>query len=86
VLLELFPLPPGVEVAPSSLQPRVSISDSDAASLASEATSIPGYHTVTILSNTRITAPDWNQDVRHFDLAFDEDIEYIFLPDLASAD
>ena len=79
MLLQLYPLPPGVEVVPPNPEPRVSIADAKAASLAPEATSIPGYYTATIVGNTRITAPDWQQDVRHFDLEFDEDIEWVLL-------
>ena len=77
MLLQLFPLPPGLEVLPGNPEPRVSIADGDTASLASDATCIPGYYTATISTNSRITAPDWYQDVRHFELTFDEDIECV---------
>ena len=77
-LLELFPLPPGLEVKPDGIpEPRVSIIDAEPASLPPAAGCFKGYHTATIFSNTRTTAPDWYQDVRHLDLDFDEDIEYV---------
>lgn len=76
-LLSLFPLPPGLEVKPDGLpEPRVNIIEPEPVAAAPEVSSFKGYYTATITSNTRITAPDWYQDVRHFDLDFEEDLEY----------
>jgi sulfite reductase alpha subunit-like flavoprotein len=33
------------------------------------------YHTATVKCNRRITADDWNQDVRHFEFGFVDDIQ-----------
>lgn len=50
------------------------------------------YHTATIKANTRLTSADWYQDVRHFELDFDEDIKYdpgdvaAIHPEVSSAD
>ncbi|EKM53089.1 uncharacterized protein PHACADRAFT_259251 [Phanerochaete carnosa HHB-10118-sp] len=76
-LLELFPLPSGLEIKPDViLEPRVSIIEGEPAALWPDTGLFKGYHTATVSSNTRITAPDWYQDVRHFDLDFDEDLDY----------
>lgn len=76
MLLKLFPLPPGVEIAPEGIpEPRVSILDVDAPALPPEVADTKGHYTATVTANTRITAPDWYQDVRHFDLDLEEDIE-----------
>lgn len=80
-LLEVFPLPLGVELLPETIPaPRVSIVDSpDLSSLSLSGTKADdGYRTVTLTKNERITAEDWYQDVRHFDFDFDEDIQYVF--------
>lgn len=37
----------------------------------------PDYHNATLKSNTRITASDWFQDVRHLEFTFDEDIQCV---------
>ncbi|KZT25065.1 riboflavin synthase domain-like protein [Neolentinus lepideus HHB14362 ss-1] len=36
----------------------------------------PRYHWATLRVNRRITAPDWWQDVRHFEFDFDEDVQF----------
>ncbi|KAF7975974.1 hypothetical protein HWV62_8118 [Athelia sp. TMB] len=78
-LLLIYPLPPGVEIIPSNnvLPPRVSLSliEEDPHSEIPLATD-KEFHTATIKCNTRITAADWSQDVRHFELAFADDIQY----------
>jgi sulfite reductase alpha subunit-like flavoprotein len=35
---------------------------------------LPNYHRATVSSNERITATGWNQDVRHMEFDFEEDI------------
>ena len=37
------------------------------------------YHLATVVRNKRTTAPDWHQDVRNFEFAFDDDIQYAFV-------
>ena len=76
-LLQLFPLPPGLEVKPDGLpEPRASVTAAPAA-VPPAAGAPPGVHTATVARNTRITDPAWYQDVRHFDLDFDEDLECV---------
>lgn len=76
MLLQLFPLPPGLEVVPEGVpEPRVRILEAVTSPLPSEDRPIKGYFTATVASNTRITAADWYQDVRHYDLDFEEDIQ-----------
>ncbi|KAH9837670.1 riboflavin synthase domain-like protein [Rhodofomes roseus] len=80
-LLEFYPLPPGLEVqtADSLPLPRVSILDADASTPAPCRTPLdddPQHYTATVSCNRRITAEDWYQDVRHFELDFDEDVRY----------
>lgn len=78
-LLKLFPLPPGLEIAPDGIpEPRASIVDCTTP-LSPEATHHLGYFTVTVSKNTRITAAAWYQDVRHFELDASEDLEYVIL-------
>lgn len=38
---------------------------------------VPGYYEATLSANERITAEGWNQDVRHFEFDFDDDIQYV---------
>ncbi|KAI0338669.1 riboflavin synthase domain-like protein [Trametopsis cervina] len=79
-LLVTFPLPPGVAVLPDGKPlPRVHVVEGYDPSIAVGRLSISGkqdYLTATIARNDRITAQDWYQDVRHFDLDFDEDLDY----------
>ncbi|GJE93014.1 sulfite reductase flavoprotein subunit alpha [Phanerochaete sordida] len=76
-LLSLFPLPPGLEVKPDGLpEPRASVTEPEPAAVPPDAGSFQGYYTATVARNTRITDPEWYQDVRHFDLDFDADLEY----------
>lgn len=75
-LLQLFPLPPGLEVVPDGIpDPRVKILEAVTSSFPSEDQPTKGYFTATVASNTRITAADWYQDVRHFELDFEEDLQ-----------
>ncbi|KAJ3540375.1 hypothetical protein NM688_g6234 [Phlebia brevispora] len=75
-LLELFPLPPGAEIAPDTIpEPRVSIIEGAASSTTNGLTREVDSYRATVSSNKRITAKDWYQDVRHLDLDFEEDIK-----------
>lgn len=79
ILVKLLPIPPGLDVQPADglPPPRVSIADADAATLADCVDPLendPQSHIATVSCNRRITAEDWYQDVRHFELDFDEDV------------
>ncbi|EPS94182.1 hypothetical protein FOMPIDRAFT_1153432 [Fomitopsis schrenkii] len=97
ILVKLLPIPPGLDVQPADglPPPRVSIADADAATLADCVDPLendPQSHIATVSCNRRITAEDWYQDVRHFELDFDEDVGYepgdiaIVHPEAQSAD
>lgn len=77
-LLELFPLPPGVEVAPEGIpEPRVSVLEGPASPSRVVIADEDDSYVATVSINTRITAKDWYQDVRHLELDFDEDLQYV---------
>lgn len=81
-LLELFPLPSGVEVSldgNSLPPPRVSMVPEVDASPNETNLFPPEYHFATLISNERTTSQDWYQDVRHIEFEFDQDISYVFL-------
>ncbi|KAH9921665.1 riboflavin synthase domain-like protein [Fomitopsis serialis] len=80
-ILELYPLPPSVKVQSADGLPpaRVSITDAGAQTLTACPNPLdddPQHYTATVSCNRRITAEDWYQDVRHFELNFDQDIRY----------
>ena len=82
VLLQLFPLPDGVEA--ESIDdlppPRVSIHDADKSAEVTRKDPLVAdrqYHNAVLACNRRITAADWYQDVRHFDFQLDENVEYV---------
>ncbi|KAI0728825.1 riboflavin synthase domain-like protein [Fomitopsis betulina] len=80
-LSKLFPMPPGLDVQSADGLPpsRVSMTDADATTLAvcvDPLDNDPQHHIATVSCNRRITAEDWFQDVRHFELDFDEDVSY----------
>ena len=77
-LLELYPLPPGIDILPDGIpQPRVSISDGPALETGHSVGVPDDYHLATVSANRRVTAEDWYQDVRHFEFEFDEDLQYV---------
>ncbi|KAJ7914880.1 hypothetical protein B0H13DRAFT_2232043 [Mycena leptocephala] len=63
-LLLNYPLPPNVEIIPAATipPPRVSMAR------------IPCFYSATVKCNTRITAEDWYQDVRHLEFDFKDEI------------
>ncbi|KAF8903479.1 hypothetical protein CPB84DRAFT_1814646 [Gymnopilus junonius] len=80
-LLDISPLPPGIEIKPANVLPstRVSLNPTSQTTLESSADPLKSdtlYHTATVKANDRITAEDWYQDVRHFEIDFDDDIQY----------
>ncbi|KAF8654746.1 hypothetical protein AX16_003401 [Volvariella volvacea WC 439] len=80
-LLALNPLPDGFEMIPETQIPpsRVTIRP---ATQQEETESLDpllddsAYHTGVVKQNQRISANDWNQDVRHFEFEFEDDIQY----------
>ncbi|KAJ3507247.1 hypothetical protein NLJ89_g6413 [Agrocybe chaxingu] len=80
-LLEMFPLPPGIEMIPVSDIPpaRVQLIPAEQETLEKAQDPLKTdltYHTATVKANTRMTASDWYQDVRLFEFSFEEDISY----------
>ncbi|KAL0571445.1 NAPDH-dependent diflavin reductase [Marasmius crinis-equi] len=78
-LLQVLPLPPGLEAHPADETPpaRVSISAASPSPLVDDSLNgAKGYHDCVVTCNDRITAEDWYQDVRHLEFTFREDIEY----------
>ncbi|CAA7262674.1 unnamed protein product [Cyclocybe aegerita] len=80
-LLEMFPLPRDIEMIPVSDIPPARVQLNPASQETFEKAQEPlktdlTYHTATVKANTRMTASDWNQDVRRFEFSFEEDISY----------
>ncbi|KAF9502092.1 riboflavin synthase domain-like protein [Pleurotus eryngii] len=83
-LLEIYPLQPGVEpISPNAKpNPRASfvVSSSQSLSKSSDVYWISDrqttYRQATVTKNQRITSQDWYQDVRHFEMDFEGDLNY----------
>ncbi|KAF7312179.1 NADPH-dependent diflavin oxidoreductase 1 [Mycena indigotica] len=75
VLLQTCPLPPNVSIVAETAvpAPRVSLRPCLTRHAYSPQTSPPS---ATVKSNHRITSKDWNQDVRHLEFEFHDDIHY----------
>lgn len=75
-IMELYPLPDTTPIIPSSKVPqsRVVLKHNSTAR-ESAPHYFPDSLSATIITNTRTTAKDWNQDVRHIELQLDEDVE-----------
>ena len=81
-LLTILPLAEGLSVIPTSDVPpaRVSITSAPKDSVGENPKPFDidkGYHLATVEEIRRITAEDWNQDVRHLKLKFEDDIQYV---------
>lgn len=87
VLKELYPLPDNYEEEryPAEHElphPRVAFSNplgpvQDVEALVEKGfLKANGHHLATVIINKRITAPEWEQDVRHFELEFEGDVRY----------
>ncbi|TBU41104.1 riboflavin synthase domain-like protein [Dichomitus squalens] len=81
VLLEAYPLPDGLEreLFDSLPSPRVAITEADTDAQITRKDPLVAdreYHTATLVVNSRLTAEDWYQDVRHFEFELAEDVEY----------
>jgi sulfite reductase alpha subunit-like flavoprotein len=79
-LLQLCPLSPGVEIISTedTPSPRVSLSEISGDAFKSCENPLAtdnNYHTGTVKCNRRITTDDWNQDVRHFEFEFADNIQ-----------
>ena len=82
-LLELFPLPSGLEIIPRAElpPPRVALLSADEITLQNTVEPLDSdsnHYTAVLKCNKRITAEDWFQDVRHFELKFEDQIRCIF--------
>ena len=80
MLLQVYPLPDGVgrESVDGLPPPRVTITDADKDAQISRNDPLVSdreYHTATVVVNSRITAEDWYQDVRHFEFELADDVE-----------
>lgn len=76
----MFPLPEGVETLSVNdvPPPRVSLKSAPQTVVVSEQDPLKTdlqYHKGTVKANERITAPDWYQDVRHFEIEFEDNIQ-----------
>lgn len=79
-LVALFPLPPGLDIAPADLlrPSRITITSLQETRI-EHPTPQNGQslHFATLKTNQRITADDWYQDVRHMEFELDSQIEYV---------
>ena len=80
MLLQIYPLPDGIQQDPLDglPPPRVAITDADKDAQITRKDPLVAdreYHTATVVVNRRITADGWYQDVRHFEFELAEDVE-----------
>ncbi|PVF92410.1 riboflavin synthase domain-like protein [Serendipita vermifera] len=79
-LAELYPLPESLEFLPANQLPspraKITVEESGAVKEILPVEPATTYHHATLLSNDRITSPDWYQDVRHLVFQFDEKLEW----------
>ncbi|KXN90414.1 NADPH-dependent diflavin oxidoreductase 1 [Leucoagaricus sp. SymC.cos] len=77
-ILEKYALPDSTPIASTSKvpPPRVILQPSDAEADQIPSSS-PGSLSAKVIKNQRITAEDWNQDVRHVEFQFDQDVDYL---------
>ncbi|KAJ7721729.1 riboflavin synthase domain-like protein [Mycena maculata] len=75
-LLLTYPLPPNLVIIPAATMPppRASVVQDTLATTSS--LSSPHFYLATVKCNTRITAEDWYQDVRHLEFDFDDEIQF----------
>ena len=79
-LLQLYPLSPGAEIISTddTPPPRISLSEISVnyfQNVEDPLQTDRSYYTATVKCNQRITANDWDQDVRHFEFDFVDDIQ-----------
>ncbi|KAG2005800.1 NADPH-ferrihemoprotein reductase [Coprinopsis cinerea AmutBmut pab1-1] len=77
-LLQLAPLPAPIELSDTSElpPPRVALESAQDATTTDPVREDTRYHDAVVKTNTRITAEDWYQDVRHIEFEFEDDIRY----------
>ncbi|KAJ3508725.1 hypothetical protein NMY22_g16521 [Coprinellus aureogranulatus] len=79
-LLQLAPLPSGIEPVLNTTPPsRVVLEETTADRLDEVVDPLlkdERYHQAWVKANDRITAPDWYQDVRHFEFDFQDEVQY----------
>ncbi|RDX49050.1 riboflavin synthase domain-like protein [Lentinus brumalis] len=97
VLLQIFPIPEGLTAEPldNLPAPRVAIRSADKQARITRKDPLVTdrqYHNAVLTCNRRMTAPDWYQDVRHFEFELDENVQYepgdvaVIHPEASSAD
>jgi hypothetical protein len=79
-ILEFYPLPPGLQVLEDKDIPPPRVSMSKPSSSAKYYTLDPlevdpKYHSATVRCNSRLTADEWYQDVRHIELSLDHEVK-----------
>ncbi len=80
VLLQIFPIPEGLTAEPldNLPPPRVAIRSADKQARITRKDPLVTdrqYHNAVLTCNRRMTAPDWYQDVRHFEFELDENVQ-----------
>ena len=79
-LLEISPLPPGIEITAESEvpPPRVLLSPASQKSVLEQKDPLEAdilSHKGVVSVNSRTTSKDWYQDVRHIEIEFDHDVQ-----------
>ncbi|KAE9385814.1 riboflavin synthase domain-like protein [Gymnopus androsaceus JB14] len=79
-LLQIMPLPHGHDITPQDQTPpsRVTLANCSESQVApiDPWDQDQEYHTATVKCNTRITAQNWFQDVRHLEFDLEDDVRY----------
>ncbi|EFI26889.1 NADPH-ferrihemoprotein reductase [Coprinopsis cinerea okayama7 len=77
-LLQLAPLPSPIELSDTSElpPPRVALESAQDVTSTDPVREDTRYNDAVVKTNTRITAEDWYQDVRHIEFEFEDDIRY----------
>ncbi|KAJ7454826.1 riboflavin synthase domain-like protein [Mycena latifolia] len=77
-LLLSYPLLEGLEIIPAATipPPRVSVAQDTAFTAPPSAPVHRDFHLARVKCNTRITAEDWYQDVRHLEFDFEDEIRF----------
>ncbi|KAJ6460363.1 hypothetical protein C8R47DRAFT_1161017 [Mycena vitilis] len=77
-LLLRYPLPDNVEIIPPDTIPSARASMVEDASMTTPPSlqANRGFHWATVKCNTRITAEDWYQDVRHLEFDFEDELRF----------
>jgi len=81
-LLEMFPLPSGVELTPANVIPPPRVVLEPASQATHDTSQDPlkvdlQYHRGVVKTNERITAADWYQDVRRLEFEFEDNVQCV---------